>query len=123
MDRIVDLDIAAEEIDVRRAGWTADGLDAGPTTWRESAATGAWPYPILPDRQKLVDPDSVGVIVKSGDRGFMEIVLFRGGWADLTVGVYDDDREPIVGAPEIDTPQAFGVAIDNAVAELLRRLG
>jgi hypothetical protein len=42
MDRIIDLDAAAAEIEQRRPGWLATELHPGPTTWRESTATGVW---------------------------------------------------------------------------------
>ena len=38
----------------------------------------------------------------------MDITLFRGGWADVTVVVYDLEGEPINDAPEITTPTEFG---------------
>jgi hypothetical protein len=120
MDRIVDLDAAAAEIDRRRPDWLTHGLQPGPTTWRDSV--GDWPHAIVPDRDQVRDPDSVGVLVKAGGRGEMDLVLFRGGWADLAIAVFDDDRAPLLDAPEITTPEAFGVVLDDAITELRRRL-
>jgi hypothetical protein len=120
MDRIVDLDAAAAEIEQRRPDWLANSLQPGPTTWRESA--GEWPYAIVPDRGEVRAPDSVGVFVKAQHRGEMEIVLFRGGWADVSIAVYDDERAPHLDTPEIRTPEAFDIALDEAIAELRRRL-
>ena len=117
MERIVDLDLAAAEIERRRPSWLANGLQPGPTTWRESA--GSWPFPIVPDRARVTDPDSVGIVVKADARGAMEIVLFRGGWADLTVVVYDHQGDPVLAAPDIATPEAFGVTLDDSVQTLL----
>ena len=68
----------------------------------------------------MQDPDSVDINVKADQRGEVERVLFRGGWADLTVA--DDNRGPHLDAPTIATPEAFGIALDNAIAELRRRL-
>ena len=119
MDRIIDLDAAAAEIERRRPAWLADGLHVGPTTWRDAAAP--WPQPIQPERDKAIDPDSVGVHVKAGDRGEMEVCLFRGGWADLAVVTFDPLAELINDAPEFSSPEAFGTALDEAIGLLLRR--
>jgi hypothetical protein len=120
MDRTVDLDAAASEIERRRSGWLANGLQPGATTWRESV--GDWPYAITPDRDKVVDPDSVGVRITAKDRGEIEVVLFRGGWADITIAVHDDDLSPAIDAPAVETPAALGVALDDAVSQLRGRL-
>ncbi len=117
MDRIIDLDAAAAEIDRRRPAWQEHGLQVGPTTWRDADA---WPQRIQPERDKAIDPDSVGVVVKAGDQGEMQIVLFRGGWADLEVVAFDRPDEPILDAPEFSSPEAFGTALDQAVDTLLR---
>jgi hypothetical protein len=119
MDRIIDLDAAAAEIDRRRPSWQATGLQPGPTTWRD---TDSWPQRIQPERDKAVDPDSVGVRVNASDKGGMEITLFRNGWADLTVVVYHHEGDPVIEAPEITTPEAFGAVLDHAISTLLRWL-
>jgi hypothetical protein len=41
------------------------------------------PYAIVPERDRVIDPDSVGIVIKAADPGFIEPVLFCGGWADL----------------------------------------
>ncbi|HEY4421196.1 MAG TPA: hypothetical protein VGN22_16855, partial [Pseudonocardia sp.] len=114
MDRIIDLDDVAAEIDRRRPAWLADGLHVGPTTWRDAADP--WPQRIQPERDKAIDPDSVGVDVKAGDRGEMGVCMFRGGWADLTVVTYEPVAEIIINdAPEFSSPGAFGTALDEAI--------
>ena len=119
MDRLVDLDAAASEIDRRRPSWLASGLEPGPTTWRESA--GSQPHTIVSDRDAVVDPDSVGIRVVARDRGEAQVVLFRGGWADCAVATYDQVGGPHVDAPNISSPEAFGAALDATVARLNER--
>jgi hypothetical protein len=122
MDRIIDLDAAAAEIDRRRPAWLAHGLQVGPTTWRDAADT--WPQRIQPHRDKAIDPDSVGVRVQAGDRGEMEVCLFGGGWADLAVVTYDPSPTEVINdAPEFTSPETFGLALDDAIDTLLRRTG
>jgi hypothetical protein len=119
MDRIVDLDAAAAEIDRRRPTWEAHGLSVGPTTWRDADT---WPQRIQPDRAKAIDPDSIGVRVEAGDRGEIEVCLFRGGWADLAVVAYNPLTEVINDAPGFSSPDAFGAALDEAISALLRAI-
>ena len=119
MDRIIDLDAAAAEIDRRRPSWETHGLSVGPTTWRDGHA---WPQRIQPQRAEATDPDSVGVRIKAGERGEMEVCLFRGGWADLAVVTYDPPTEIINDAPEFSSPDEFGATLDEAISALLRAI-
>ncbi|MER8098825.1 hypothetical protein [Kitasatospora sp. NPDC094016] len=82
MERIVDLDHAAERIAARAVRWRAAGLTVGALTWRDALAH--WPYPLETDRARVTDPDSVGVQVADPlSGGELHVVLFRGGWADV----------------------------------------
>ena len=117
MDSVVDLDAAAAEIRRRIPQWTARGLEPGAITWRDAAAP--WPQQPQTDRTSVVDPDSVGLRFSAADAGVAEIVLYRGGWADLTVIPNTRDREPIISTAEISTPDAFGALLDAAIGTLL----
>lgn len=82
MDLILDLGLAVAQITQRQPGWVALGLTVGPVTWRGEAD--AWPRTVQTDRMRAVDPGSVGVRIQGPDDSEVEIVLFRGGWADLS---------------------------------------
>ncbi|MFF3008681.1 hypothetical protein ACFVTF_38475 [Kitasatospora sp. NPDC057940] len=82
VERIVDLDRAAERIAARAVRWRAAGLTVGALTWRDALAP--WPQPLETDRARVTDPDSVGVqVVDPLSGGELHVVLFRGGWADV----------------------------------------
>ncbi|MFE7633929.1 hypothetical protein ACFU7Z_07895 [Kitasatospora sp. NPDC057518] len=83
MERVVDLDDAAARIAARAPGWRAARLTVGPLTWRDRLAP--WPQPLETDRARVVDPDSVGLrLADPLTGGELEVVLFRGGWADVS---------------------------------------
>lgn len=80
MPHHIDLDEAATQIEIRRAGWTTRGLTVGQVTWRDQGA--GWPPALRTDRTQVLTPDSTGVEVRKG-RQEGSLVLFDGGWADL----------------------------------------
>jgi hypothetical protein len=85
-------------------------------TWRDEAE--GWPHTLQTDRSAAVDPDSVGVAF-DGDAGPLgEIVLFRGGWADVNLVDATSDQV-ITGNPPIPTVVAFGEVLDDLVDRLL----
>ncbi|MDX6738133.1 hypothetical protein [Actinocorallia sp. A-T 12471] len=105
VEHVIDLDRAAAEITSRLPVWAASGLDPGPITWRDAAAT--WPQPLETDRALVTDPDSVGVrVVGSDEWTEVQIVLYRGGWADLDALT---DDEVTTECPQVPTPKKFGV--------------
>jgi len=116
MDFVVDLDAAAAEIRRRIPQWTASGLEPGAIIWRDAAAP--WPPPPQTDRASVVDPDSVGLRFSAADAGVAEIVLYRGGRADLTVIPNTRDREPTVSTADISTPETFGALLGAAIGTL-----
>ncbi|MFF4382229.1 hypothetical protein [Kitasatospora sp. NPDC001547] len=82
MDRVVDLDDAAARIAARAPRWRAARLTVGPLTWRDRPAP--WPRPLETDRARVVDPESVGLrLADPLTGGELDVVLFRGGWADV----------------------------------------
>ena len=117
MDKLIDLDTVAAELERRRAVWTAAGFTVGPLTWRDAAA--GWPQPLVTDRSAVIDPESVGVRLRD-DGQEAELVLWTGGWADLTAliaGKYVDE------APEFGDVAACVAVADDLFGRLrgLRR--
>ncbi|MFF1919268.1 hypothetical protein ACFVW8_01655 [Streptomyces sp. NPDC058221] len=97
MERIVDLDAAATEIERRRGVWAGAGLEVGAVTWRDEAAT--WPQPLETDRGRVRDPDSVGVRIVGAESAELEVTLFRGGWADVGFFSARTGWEGVIEAP------------------------
>ncbi|HXW34183.1 MAG TPA: hypothetical protein VEJ87_06345 [Acidimicrobiales bacterium] len=79
----IDLDEVATEIDIRRGSWTERGLDVRPFTWTENDEK--WPTPLLADRSEVRRPRSLGVRVLLAEQAAVELVVYAGGWADLTL--------------------------------------
>lgn len=77
----IDLDRAAKEIVRRTDCWRDRGIEVKPITWREQAE--GWPPKLKTNRSEVIEADSIGVALRKGDLEG-EIVLFNGGWADLT---------------------------------------
>jgi hypothetical protein len=103
----LDLDLAAQEIEQRRAEWAKHHFEFGPLTWRDSRE---WP-PRLAAREAVADPDSVGMRVHRGvAQG--SVVLFRGGWADVEwwEGSLEIDSE--MTAPDVADIAAFCALLD-----------
>ena len=106
MDRLVDLDVVAAELQARRARWVSRGLDVGAFTWRDAEAS--WPQPIVSDRALIVDPESLGVIMTASPSNLAELVLWCGGWADLDFVI--DDQIHSEGPTYGDVAQCVAVA-------------
>jgi hypothetical protein len=81
VDQLIDLDAVAIEIDKRRAGWVADGIQVGSLTWRDALAP--WPQPIVTDRALALEPESLGVVLTVNQETLGQVCLWRGGWADV----------------------------------------
>jgi hypothetical protein len=113
---VIDLDAAAREIDARRERWTRAGLSVGPLTWRDEAEE--WPQTLKTDRAVVVDPDSIGVVIDRDTWRPGEIILFRGGWADVTL--VDETGEVVVEYAPVPNIAAFGAVLDRWVNRLTR---
>ena len=99
MESRVDLDQVAGLIARHAFAWEESGLVVGPLTWSDAAWQ--WPSPLREDRGQVAEPDSVGVTVrKYGQEG--QLVVFRGGWADLEYWSGDASDEPVTEAPGWD---------------------
>jgi hypothetical protein len=120
MERVVDLDQAALEVARRRRDWHLGGLTAGPVTWRDEAA--AWPRTLETDRSRVVDPDSVGVHIHGAGEAELEIILFRGGWADVGFIATVDDAG-MIPAGDVTSAGAFGELLDHCVARVFGPIG
>jgi hypothetical protein len=95
----VDLDQVAALITRHAFAWEESGLVAGALTWRDAAAS--WPSPLTEERSQVTEPDSVGVAVrKHGQEG--QLVVFRGGWADLEYWSGSASDKPVIEAPGWD---------------------
>jgi hypothetical protein len=114
VDRLLDLDRAALELERFRRVWSSVGLAVGALTWRDAAEP--WPQTLHVDRGEVQDPDSVAVTVKAeGAEG--QIVLFRGGWADIVMA--SGQGEPIIEAPSVPDLGVFA----SLLSGFLPRLG
>ncbi|MFD9685199.1 hypothetical protein ACFWXO_05485 [Kitasatospora sp. NPDC059088] len=114
MERVVDLDEAALEIERRRGRWEDAGLTVEPVTWRDEAQE--WPQQLMPDRAAVVDADSLGIVL-TGLGGELSVVLFRGGWtdSDYFAGLDDFGALPTTA---IGSAAAFGDQLDSYVARV-----
>lgn len=120
MDRVVDLDEVTVALAERTAGWTSAGLEVGPVTWR--GAEDPWPQPLETDRDRIRDPDSVGVVISGPAEAVLSVVLFRGGWADVDF-VADLDDAGCLPASGITSPSNFVTRMDQWVTRVFGSLG
>ena len=106
MDRLVDLDAVAAELQARRPGWESRGLKVGAFTWRDAQAP--WPQPIVTDRALVADPESLGMTMDASPGHYAELVLWCGGWADLGLLI---DGQILAEVPHYRNPaECIGVA-------------
>ncbi len=96
MEHRIDLDQAAELISGHILAWAQAGLVAEALTWRDIGEP--WPYPLKVDRREVVDPDSVGIVVRKNEQEG-RLVIFRGGWADLDYWTGQPSDDVVVEAP------------------------
>jgi hypothetical protein len=92
----VDLDIAATELMRRVTEWRSAGFVVADPTWRDQGD--GWPPQLKTDRSPVVRPDSIGVAVRHGIQEG-EVVLFDGGWCDVTYWSGNPEAEPYQAAP------------------------
>ncbi|MEU2506532.1 hypothetical protein ABZ621_17735 [Streptomyces sp. NPDC007863] len=115
MDRVVDLDEAAVVLARRMPGWTSAGLVVARATWRDAEAP--WPQPLSTDRDRIRDPDSLGLVISGPADAVLSVVLFRGGWADVDF-VVDLDDAGCLPASGITSASDFGARVDRWVARV-----
>lgn len=113
MDRLVDLDLVAAELQAPRAEWESHALEVGAFTWRDGQAP--WPQPIVTERALVTDPESLGMTMNAGPDLSAQLVLWCGGWADLECFI---DRRVITEIPEYRNV-AECVAAAESLADLL----
>lgn len=116
MDDVIDLDLAALEIEQRSVAWRRSGISVGDLTWRDQS--GDWPPTLKTDRSDDADRDSVGVQLHKGQQEG-EVVLFKGGWCDLAYWSGDSEDDPIQDAPGYPnnmTIKSFGEVLDRLAA-------
>jgi hypothetical protein len=112
---VIDLDAAALILRRHLEAWASAGCEATAITWRDAAA--GWNAPFLTNRSSAADPDSVGVRLRWPNDREADIVLFRGGWAD--VDLFDGDAKVIVTeSPEVATLDDYDRLLDAIPARL-----
>lgn len=117
MDRLIDLDQAAVEIERRRESWTRAGLVVRPVTWRDEAQS--WPWTPKTDRTTVADPASIGVTLDfNDDCPAARVVLFRSGWADVDT-VDTETWDITTENPTVPSVAAFGSLLDQVAARVL----
>ncbi|RST08740.1 hypothetical protein EF910_00370 [Streptomyces sp. WAC07149] len=120
MDRLVDLDEAAALLLERVERWRSAGLEVGEMTWRDWKAK--WPQPLETDRARVNDPDSLGVVISGSGEAELQVVLFRGGWAD--VDFFDGlDDLGVIPASDIASASGFAALMDQWVVRVFGSLG
>lgn len=117
-DAVVDLDLAAQEMDARRNAWTEHRFEVGPLTWRDRAR--GWPWQLV-SREDATDPDSVGFRVRRG-QAEGGVVLFRGGWADVEWWTGDPRSNVEASAPDVPDLASLSVLLDSLQAHWLLTL-
>ncbi|MEE1664243.1 hypothetical protein RCR19_01780 [Streptomyces sp. WAC07094] len=65
----------------------------------------------------MSDPDSIGIHVRRAREAELEVVLYRGGWADVDHIASINDAGAIP-APPIRSAQAFGALLDSCVTRV-----
>jgi hypothetical protein len=95
VDRLVDLDAVAAELQAGRARWESRGLEIGAFTWRDAEAP--WPQPIVTDRALVADPEFLGMTMDAAPSRYAELAPWGGGWADLDCVI---DGQVVSEAPE-----------------------
>ncbi|RII17678.1 dephospho-CoA kinase/protein folding accessory domain-containing protein [Streptomyces sp. YIM 130001] len=109
----IDLDEAATEVRRRLPGWAAAGIVAGPVTWRDANAP--WPQPLETERSRAADPDSTGIMLHGPSSTELQVVLFRGGWADVLYLASPEDAGALP-ASGIASVTDFAARLDGWVA-------
>jgi hypothetical protein len=112
----IDLDLAAAEIELRRAKWASARVDVGDVTWREQGE--GWPPTLKTERRNVRRADSIGVTLRK-DEQEASVVLFNGGWADIEFWTGHVDDIPLMEAAGwedwLDVPR-FAALLDRVTA-------
>jgi hypothetical protein len=112
VDRVIDLDKVAAELEERRPSWVAAGFHVGPLTWRDALAK--WPQPIVTDRLLVQEPESLGLVFTIGEDE-AQVCLWCGGWADVD---FIAGGEVGAEAPEFLSATACVAVVDSLVGRL-----
>lgn len=114
MEHLVDLDAALAILERRQRTWELQGVEVAEVTWRDGNEN--WPQRLHRDRGQVIDPDSLGIHLRHG-LSEVEIVLFRGGWADVTR--LASEGAPIVESPQVPDVLAYCRLVDLVVSWLV----
>lgn len=85
------------------------GLEFSAHTWVDNEAP--WPRPLLKNRPEVVSPMSLGFQLGRSDGAEVEVVVYAGGWVDLTGWIPDAEIEHAYR--EIDSPSQFAAVLDD----------
>ncbi|WAX55708.1 hypothetical protein M6B22_14325 [Jatrophihabitans cynanchi] len=95
MKHIIDRHAAADEIRSRLDSWRAKGFVVDPVTWADGQTT---VNPITTDRNAVRGDYSVGVKARR-DGAEAQVVLYSGGWCDLSFWSGNPEDDPVDEAP------------------------
>ncbi len=113
VEHVVDLDVLAQRLQSVVEEWRRSAR-VGPLTWRDEAAP--WPKPITPDRASVEVPESVGVRLRRDRDSEFEVVIWAGGWADVTFSL---DGEVYNFSPEFDDVDGAYAAVVTDIEDFL----
>jgi hypothetical protein len=111
----IDLDAASIELTERIEAWRAAGFRVGPVTWREQGE--GWPPTLKTAQEQVTRADSIGTVVRRG-RQEGTIVLFDGGWCDLSYwsgNPADDLVDEAPGYPDGLSLDEYGAVLDRFI--------
>ncbi|MER5883664.1 hypothetical protein ABT160_07530 [Streptomyces sp. NPDC001941] len=121
VDSVVDLDEAAALLLERVARWRSAGLEVGEPTWRDGEAP--WPQTLETDRARVRDPDSLGVVIRGAAEAELQVVLWRGGWADVDFLMARLEDGGVLPAPDIVSASDFAARMDQWVVRVFGTSG
>ena len=117
MNRKLDVDAAANEIERRRESWQQSGFSVGDLTFRDQARE--WPNQVVEGRSNALAPDSVGVALRHRAVE-ARIVLYAYGWVDWEwANLAERDLDIHEGsAVEVLSTSSFGELLDQLADEI-----
>jgi hypothetical protein len=112
----IDLDEVAASIEEKRLRWVSEGLDPEPLTWTDNDE--GWPF-TRTLRADVRRPRSLALrVYRSDHKAGMELVVYAGGWADITLVPPDSTEPPIATYVELVAPADLDAPLDQAISDL-----
>ena len=113
MTRLIDLDELLSRLGPMLEHWRRQAT-VGPPTWRDESAS--WPQPIVTDRATIDTPESVGFRLSRDPYNEVDVVVWTGGWADVSIAV---NGGTVARCPEFADLDGAYSAIVRSVEEFL----